>query len=516
MYCASCGTLRVAGAKFCAGCGTQFPEAINESPERDAPSSEVKQEGDNLEAPDVHSPVPDPSPVERPTVADDVDPTPAAAEDDVAQEEISENVESDGQEVPAAAEDDVAEEETSEDVEPAHETPITTGPKGPPPPRITETPPEDSQEKTSENVESNGQEVPASAEAEDAVKVGTDGSSWIQEPDAAPQNKPGISKQMLIVASVAILAGILLLLLSGGGGQLLSPDRDGDGVSDSEDAFPDNYNEQYDSDYDGVGDNGDNCPYTGNINQRDTDSDGEGDDCDSDDDGDGVSDYYDDCPLGTKYGTDTDGDGCKNTEDSDDDDDGLEDWNDECPSGEANWYSTSTTDFDGDGCQDSSEDSDDDNDGYSDYQDWYDRGDGGIKLELTRFTAWSGGYYDGDDSNPDVYAYIGIDTTCSDGDPDWYYYEYSVHSNSYDLSDWLETNWNIAETATTICIIIEIWDDDAFDDDKLDYVEGSGTAYYYTFDLDEGEGVLSREFDNRGENDVSILLHFEFSIVYYS
>lgn len=417
-----------------------------------------------METPDVHSPVPDPPSDERPTVADDVDPTPAAAEDDVAQEEMSEKVESDGQ------------------------------------------------------------EAPASAEAEDVVKVGTYGSSWIQEPNTAPQkpntapqNKSGISKQVLIAASVAILAGgiLLLLLLFVGGDQLLSLDRDGDGVSDSDDAFPDNYYEQYDSDYDGVGDNGDNCPYEGNVNQLDTDSDGQGNECDYDDDGDGVSDYLDDCPLGSKYGTDTDGDGCKDTEDSDDDDDGLEDWNDECPTGEANWYSTSTTDFDGDGCQDSSEDLDDDNDGYLDYQDWYDRGDGGIRLTLTKFTAWSGGYYDADDSNPDVYAYIGVDWTCSDGDPDWYYYTYSTHDNSYDMSDWLVTNWNVAETATTICISIQIWDEDAFDDDRLDYVEGASSYYYYSFDLDEGEGVLSKEYDNRGENDVSILLHFEFSRVYY-
>jgi|GEM_PF-2695970 hypothetical protein len=356
---------------------------------------------------------------------------------------------------------------------------------------------------------------PDSDIVDETLSTWNDGYSSIQSPDEAAKEKTGINKKILLALSAFLIIGLAYNLLPNES-FLNDDDRDGDGVSDSEDAFPDNYNEQYDSDYDGVGNNGDNCPYTGNINQRDTDADGQGDDCDSDDDGDGVSDYYDDCPLGTKYGTDTDGDGCKNTEDSDDDGDGLEDWNDDCPSGEANWYSTSTTDFDGDGCQDSSEDSDDDNDGYSDYQDWYDRGDGGIKLELTRFTAWSGGYYDGDDSNPDVYAYIGIDTTCSDGDPDWYYYEYSVHSNSYDLSDWLETNWNIAETATTICIIIEIWDDDSFDDDKLDYVEGSGTAYYYTFDLDEGDGVLSREFDNRGENDVSILLHFEFSRVYYT
>ena len=360
-------------------------------------------------------------------------------------------------------------------------------------------------------------EEPGTAE-EEAVSVGDGGYSSIQSPNNESESKSEPNKQIVIVTSVVILAGILIL--AGFGDQLedqFSNDIDGDGIPDSEDAFPNNYLEQYDSDNDGVGNNGDNCPNTWQINQLDTDSDGQGDACDYDDDGDGVSDYLDNCPLGMQYGTDTDGDGCKDLgEDSDDDGDGLEDWIDYCSAGETNWYSTSNTDFDGDGCQDSSEDLDDDNDGYLDYQDWYDRGDGGIQLELTRFTAWSGGYYDADDSNPDVYAYIGVDWTCSDGDPDWYYYTYSTHDDSYDMSDWLVTNWNVAETATTICISIQIWDEDAFDDDRLDYAEGDSSYYYWSFDLDEGEGALSREFDNRGENDVSILLHFEFSIVYYT
>lgn len=37
-------------------------------------------------------------------------------------------------------------------------------------------------------------------------------------------------------------------------------DRDGDGVEDSKDAFPDNRREAYDRDGDGVGDNADDCP----------------------------------------------------------------------------------------------------------------------------------------------------------------------------------------------------------------------------------------------------------------
>mgnify|MGYP006102318567 CR=1 FL=1 len=347
----------------------------------------------------------------------------------------------------------------------------------------------------------------------ETVSTWKDGYSSIQSPDEATKEKTGINKKIILALSAFLIIGLAYNLLPHE--SFLNDDRDGDGVSDSEDVFPDNYYEQYDSDDDGLGDNGDNCPYQRNSNQFDFDSDGQGDECDYDDDGDGVSDYLDDCTYGSKYGTDTDGDGCKNTEDNDDDDDGLEDWNDECPTGETNWYSTSTTDFDGDGCMDSTEDYDDDNDGYSDYQDWFDKGDGGLRLELTSFSAWSNGWYDSDDSNPDVYAYIGVDWTCSDGNPDWYYYQYSVNSEAFTLTNWLNENWNIDETATTVCVSVQIWDDDAFDDDILDYREGDGSYYYWTFHLDEGQGTQNHIFDNRGENDVSISLGLEFTRVYY-
>jgi hypothetical protein len=65
-----------------------------------------------------------------------------------------------------------------------------------------------------------------------------------------------------------------------------------------------------------------------------------------------------------------DGDTEPDCVDSDDDDDGVGDLDDDCPTGDLNWISTSATDFDGDGCQDSSaEDPDDDNDGTPDATD---------------------------------------------------------------------------------------------------------------------------------------------------
>tara|TARA_B110000902_G_scaffold186342_1_gene210936 strand:- start:140 stop:1399 length:1260 start_codon:yes stop_codon:yes gene_type:complete len=244
------------------------------------------------------------------------------------------------------------------------------------------------------------------------------------------------------------------------------------------------------------------------------------DDINLDSDYDGIDDGYDSCPNGvtawtSSYSTDMDGDGCKDSsEDDDDDDDGKSDWIDDCPKGYTGWTSNSYSDFDGDGCKDSIEDEDDDNDGYSDSNDWYDSGNGAISLRLTQFTAWSNGYYDGDGSNPDVYAYIGVDSSCSSS-TDFTYYTYSVHKNSYDISDWHYSVHDFSESATTVCISVQLWDDDATSDDQLDYAPGSGQSYYWTMELDEGQGSFTKSYDNRGENDVSVKLELEFSRINY-
>ncbi|MGA1819823.1 MAG: hypothetical protein ACMUHU_02320 [Thermoplasmatota archaeon] len=71
----------------------------------------------------------------------------------------------------------------------------------------------------------------------------------------------------------------------------LEPDRDGDGVPDSEDAFPDDASEWSDRDGDGVGDNSDRFPDDANE-WRDLDGDGIGDNADTDDDGDQMPDEW--------------------------------------------------------------------------------------------------------------------------------------------------------------------------------------------------------------------------------
>ena len=128
----------------------------------------------------------------------------------------------------------------------------------------------------------------------------------------------------------------------------------------------------FDIDADGVMDDDDNCPYVANSAQSNYDGDLFGDACDEDDDNDIISDDYDQCPQGIIGWTssttiDFDSDGClDNSEDDDDDNDGVTDFVDSCFLGELNWFSNSITDYDGDGCRDLGEDLDDDNDGICD------------------------------------------------------------------------------------------------------------------------------------------------------
>ena len=140
-----------------------------------------------------------------------------------------------------------------------------------------------------------------------------------------------------------------------------SGDSDNDGVSDDEDAFPNDPSESVDTDGDGIG------------NNADTDDDGDGvadandafpldatESVDTDDDGDGVADANDAFPLDATESVDTDGDGIGNNADTDDDGDGVADANDAFP-----LDATESVDTDGDGIGNNA-DTDDDGDGVSD------------------------------------------------------------------------------------------------------------------------------------------------------
>ena len=106
---------------------------------------------------------------------------------------------------------------------------------------------------------------------------------------------------------IRLLSFVLLLTLlqaCGGSSSSTDPDRDGDGVPNAQDAFPDDASESVDSDGDGIGDNADP---------------------DADADGDGVRNDQDAFPADASETVDTDSDGIGDNADTDDDNDTVED-----------------------------------------------------------------------------------------------------------------------------------------------------------------------------------------------
>ncbi len=152
----------------------------------------------------------------------------------------------------------------------------------------------------------------------------------------------------------------------------LDDDHDGignecDPVFDPDDDFWDNFWDQgggddvVDSDGDGIEDSLDNCPFNWNPDQADSDGNGLGDACDvgpdepeSDFDGDGIPDSLDNCPFDWNPDqADSDGDGqgdaCPyDLDDLDLDDDGVLDFDDNC----LTVYNPDQADSDGDGIGD--------------------------------------------------------------------------------------------------------------------------------------------------------------------
>ena len=171
-----------------------------------------------------------------------------------------------------------------------------------------------------------------------------------------------------------------------GVGDVSDTDDDGDGVLDTQDAFPLDASESADTDGDGIGDSADtdldndgaldavdNCLYTPNADQLDTDADGIGNVCDSDDDGDGFSDEVEitcgsDPLLASSLPADTDSDGIANCIDTDDDNDGFSDADETTCDSDPLDASSLPADTDSDGIANCI-DTDDDNDSYLDEND---------------------------------------------------------------------------------------------------------------------------------------------------
>ena len=180
-----------------------------------------------------------------------------------------------------------------------------------------------------------------------------------------------------------------------------------------------------DQDRDEITDNLDNCPSVYNNNQADLDSDNIGDLCDSDDDGDSITDSLDSCSYGeigwlSGSTTDHDGDGCQDSsEDTDDDNDGLGDSNDQCAVGSIGWTSSSSSDHDSDGCEDSGEDLDDDADSILDTLDTCPLGEFGWISSTATDRDGDGCRDSGEDTDDDNDGVLDVNDSCTAGALNW-------------------------------------------------------------------------------------------------
>ena len=166
-------------------------------------------------------------------------------------------------------------------------------------------------------------------------------------------------------------------------------------------------------------------------------------------------------------------------------------------------------DFDNDGIINSI-DSDDDNDGFEDANDWYDKGNGGIKISFSRFKVWDNGNYDSGGGLPDVYAYVGIgNSNCEE--MQYFSYLDDINVDSSTLDDWKTFVHDFEEDATSVCIEVTVYDEDSWAPDEiLDFIPGTGNYYQHSIDLSSGEGNQIIDHDNRGENALSIELEYSF------
>ncbi len=185
----------------------------------------------------------------------------------------------------------------------------------------------------------------------------------------------------------------------------------------------------FDNDNDNISNLYDNCIDVFNTNQSNYEGDSHGDLCDLDDDNDGISDDIDYCQFSINTNwiseinltrpeltTDWDTDGCEDStpEDQDDDNDGILDLYDVCPKGIVGLGG----DYDQEGCKDA-EDSDDDNDSILDVDDSCQKGDIGWEVGIVTDYDGDGCQDDLEDDDDDNDGVVDDYDLCPKGLMDW-------------------------------------------------------------------------------------------------
>jgi hypothetical protein len=288
------------------------------------------------------------------------------------------------------------------------------------------------------------------------------------------------------------------------------PDQDGDGYSDTGDAFPSDAGEWNDTDGDGVGDNGDAFPLDA-TETLDTDGDGVGNNADdfpldpnedTDSDGDGVGDNADGFPNDPNETMDSDNDGVGDNADMfpnnafeyvDSDGDGAGDNADMFP-----FDANETMDSDGDGVGDNAdafpldatETKDSDNDGIGDNSDshpfinnFIDSDNDGIVDLMDEFpmdaTQWLDADGDGfgdntSGNNPDIFP--SVSSQWSDVDGDGY------------GDNWGNASWDDVRTASGIGQFVA----GAVMSDYCPQISGNSTMMgYFGCPDSDGDGIAN-------------------------
>jgi hypothetical protein len=275
-------------------------------------------------------------------------------------------------------------------------------------------------------------------------------------------------------------------------------DTDNDGYVDENDRFPNDNEDWDDEDRDGFGDNSDEFPYDPNE-WNDTDGDGFGDNSDAfptdpsehaDADGDGVGDNSDVFPTDPNEHLDSDDDGVGDNADcfpmdptqwADRDNDSYGDnpigfYPDEFPDNPNEWNDT-----DGDGFGDNSdafptdpsEHADADGDGVGDNADFYDSGNGKIRISIDSYQG---------DGTADTYSYGDpFFFICMDANMDGTYELINtsqVFLDTESLTNPFNVTFDIPDGTLQFKFYIAVFDSDSGGDQSIDY-NPSGWGPYY-------------------------------------